>query len=122
MEGEHWGRMKPNELFKRKEGIEILTNFFVIFFIVILILSFLIAKVLINVWVVYIIVVFVAIVLGNLLYMSRYQNKFPYYCLAFAFLVGTLLGHRVGNVFLITVLFAGIMFASYKISKAISES
>ena len=95
-----------------KKGFEFLTNWVLIFFTAILVLSFLLSSVIINLWVSFVIILFAGIILGHFIFTSKHNNRFPYYLLAFAFISGYLVGHRVGNFMLILVLFVGVIIAT----------
>jgi len=100
-----------------KKGLDFITNWAALLFVATLLLSFLFSAIIINPWVTYTIIIFVAVILGHFLFTSKEGNRFPYYVLAFAFLVGYLIGHKSGNWIIIAVLFIGGMAATNKVLK-----
>lgn len=102
---------------RSKKGFELLTNWVAVLFLAILVLSFMLSLVIINQVVIYTIAIFAGVILGHFIHTSKYGNRFPYYLLSFAFLIGFLIGHRAGNGLVITVLFLGVLFATNQILK-----
>ncbi len=100
-----------------KKGFEFLENWAVVFFIVILIFSFLLSVVVVSPWVNYGIVAFIGIVLGYFIYSAKYDNKFPYYCLAFALIAGYNLGLRSGSRILLPIVFIAAILVTVKVKQ-----
>jgi uncharacterized membrane protein len=97
-----------------RHGFEFISNFFAISFFVSLVLSFFIAKLILNVYVLFTAAIVVAVVLGKLTHLNREQTVFPYYATAAAFIIGYVLGHRVGNGLLLIIVFVGAFLATRK--------
>ena len=102
-----------------KKGFEFITNWVFVFFVAILALSFLLSMIIVSKWVNYVIIVFSAVLLGRLIFMNAYGNRFPYYALSFAFISGYLIGHRVGSGVFLLALFIGVMILTYRVLRAV---
>ena len=100
-----------------KRGFDFLTNWVALLFVATLLLSFLFSVIIVNQWITYMVVGFVSVILGHFIFTSKEGNRFPYYVLSFAFLVGYTLGHKAGNWIVIVVLFLGGLFLTNKILK-----
>ena len=98
-----------------KRGFDFLTNWVALLFVATLLLSFLFSAIIVNQWVIYTVVVFVSVILGHFIFTSKEGNRFPYYVLSFAFLVGYTIGHKTGNWIVIVALFLTGLFVTNKI-------
>jgi len=103
------------ELFRNKKGFEFFTNWVTILFVAILVLSFLLSIIIINVWVSLLIIIITGVILGHFIFTSKLENRFPYFVLSFAFISGYLIGHRVGNVFILLAAFVGTVYLTNKV-------
>jgi hypothetical protein len=106
-------------IFTNRKGIDFLANWMVIFFFAVLILSFLLSQILINQRVTYIIFIFAGLIIGRLIFTTRYGNRLPYYVISLALLAGFITGYRVGSPIIMIALHIGSIVATYKISKLV---
>ncbi len=103
------------EIIKSKKGFEFLTNWVVILFITILIVSFFVSLLVRNIFVSYTAIIIVGVVLGRFVFTATEGNRFPYYVLGFGFVTGWLLGYKVGNLFILLLVYITAFYGSFKI-------
>ena len=97
-----------------KKGFEFLTNWVELSFLGMIALGFVAGKLVIDLMFSYLLVAAVGLIAGRLSYMKRENDPLPFKAISLAFLVGYLFGHRMGNWFVITLIFVAAAVISYK--------
>ena len=87
------------------------------FFLGLLIAGFVLGKLLLDTFISYLIIAIAGLIAGRLAYVKRENDPVPFYALSLSFLFGLLLGHRVGNGFMMILLFAAAAALSYYLHK-----
>ena len=82
-----------------------------------LVVGFVLGKLLLDTVVLYFIIVLAGLIAGRLAYIKRENDPAPFYAISLSFLFGFLLGHRVGNGFMMILLFAAAAALSYYLHK-----
>lgn len=100
-----------------KEGLVFFESWVEILFFALLAAGYVLGKVLVDVTVSYLITGAAGLITGRLAYLSRENDPVPYYAIGAAFLIGFLLGHRVGAGIAMILIFAATTFLSYKAHK-----
>lgn len=100
-----------------KGGFGFLESWVEILFFVLLALGFGLGKLIVDITASYLLVAAAGIVVGRLVFEKRENDPWPYYAIGAAFLLGFLLGHRVGSGIIIILLFAAAAAGSYHLHK-----
>ncbi|MBI2549973.1 hypothetical protein HYV83_02225 [Candidatus Woesearchaeota archaeon] len=101
----------------RKGGFEALANWVELSFFGMLIAGFVLGKVVVDATFAHILVATAGLISGRLVYVKRQNNPVPFQAISLAFIVGYLIGHRIGNGIIITFVFASAAAASYYLHK-----
>lgn len=103
---------------RNKSGIVFFESWVEISFFLLLAIGFVLGKLVVDVAFSYLITAAAGLITGRLVYLRRENDPVPYYAIGAAFLLGFLLGHRVGAGIAIAVTFAAATFLSYRAHKA----
>lgn len=102
-----------------KGGFGFLTNWVELSFLGMLALGFVAGKLVIDMSFSYILVASAGLIAGRLSYVKRENDPLPFKAISLAFLIGYLFGHRIGNWFVITLIFVAAAVISYKSHQSI---
>ncbi len=100
-----------------KGGFVFFESWVEISFFVLLALGFGLGKLVVDTTTAYLLVAAAGIVIGRLVFERREDDPWPYYAIGTAFLIGLVLGHRVGSGIIIILLFAAAAAGSYHLHK-----
>ncbi len=99
---------------RNKSGIVFFESWVEIAFFLLLAIGFVLGKLVVDVAFSYLMTAAAGLITGRLVYLRRENDPVPYYAIGAAFLLGFLLGHRVGAGIIIVLIFVAVAFASYK--------
>ncbi|MBI2175964.1 hypothetical protein HYU40_01265 [Candidatus Woesearchaeota archaeon] len=102
-----------------KEGLVFFESWVEISFFALFTIGFVLGKLLVDLAVMYLIIAAAGLITGRLVYLRRENDPLPYYGIGAAFLIGFLLGHRIGAGIIIAAIFAVAAFLSYRAHKAL---
>ncbi|MBI3036335.1 hypothetical protein HYY73_01060 [Candidatus Woesearchaeota archaeon] len=101
----------------RKGGFEVLTNWVELSFFGTLITGFVLGKLVVDATFAHVLVAAAGLIAGRLFYVKRQNDPLPFQAIGLAFIVGYLIGHRIGNGIIITLVFVSATAASYYLHK-----
>lgn len=100
-----------------KGGFVFFESWVEISFFVLLVSGFALGKLVVDTTATYLLVAAAGIVIGRLVFEKRENDPWPYYAIGVAFLIGLVLGHRVGSGIIIILIFAAAAAGSYHLHK-----
>lgn len=100
-----------------KGGFEFLAGWVELSFVVLLLGGFALGKFVVDATFAYLVFAAAGIIAGRLLYVHGQDDPWPFGLISAAFVIGYLLGHRVGSGFILTAIFTGAAFASHWLHK-----
>lgn len=101
----------------RKGGFLLFESWVEIAFFTLLAAGFVLGKLLLDTLISFLMIALAGLIAGRLAYVKRENDPVPFYAISLAFLFGFLLSHRVGNSFLMVLLFAAAAALSYYLHK-----